>query len=282
MAVLKNKRSPNPLQYEQVFNRLYDTSRERIARIPKRRWKLVAEPLLDCLNPAYIAVMGIAYDPVKGRKDYMDVKYRCNKRAVDLLLAMQKPLYIYWAISDGKSEPLMHKRDDDNRKAWADQVNHTINILMDILRKNPNYSEADDVPPNPIAYYTNKELHSSLLLQATRDLLITTQSEAIRLPLGMRDAQGMILAELMGDAWYHAVEANRRTPRNHEEYDRRREHVSAIISDITESNRAMLAVFTGGTVSEERMAKWANQLKEANDLAYRIQVSDRKRFGNLK
>ena len=281
MAIVKNRRKQSPLEYERQLVKLYRDSQERISHIPRRRWKYVAEPLLECLNTAYIAVMGVACDPVRGREDYMRTKYSRIQEGISALMAMQKPLYVYWAISGDKQEKSMRAKTDEQRRAWADQTNHVINLLADLARANPCYNPDDDVPPNPIRYYTNAELHKSLLLTSMRALLRETQRRIIGLQLAVRDADGLILETLMADAWYHALEVNARIPRNRVEYEKRRAHVSALISDITKANRPLLAVFATGTVSEANMARWATLLSETNDLAYRIQASDRKRFGNL-
>lgn len=281
MAILKNRQSVNPLEYERQLAKLYHESRDRISHIPRRRWKYVAEPLLECLNTAYISIMGITYDPVRGRDDYAQIKYDRIQKGIASLLAMQKPLYVYWAISNDRQETAMRPRTDDQRKAWADQTNHVLNLLAALARSSQCYNPDDDIPPNPIRYYTNAEVRNSLLLRAARSLLLETQRRVISLPLATRDADGMILEQLMADIWYHANEANARIPRTAEEYRRRRDHLSALISDITKANRPMLAVFATGTISEANMAKMATLLSETNDLAYRIMTSDRKRFGSL-
>lgn len=275
MAVLKNKRTPNPLAYETVFQEAYDQSSERISMIPKRRWKYVAEPLLEHLNAAYIAVMGIGYDPVRGKPDYMAIKQDRIRRAISELLAIQGPLYVYWAVSNDKHENLMRPRSEESRRKWVDSLNHVINMLAAMLQ-----DEAEK-PSNPLRWYTNREVRESLLLGSMRSLLLETQRRVIRLPLGARDANGLVLTTLMADAWYHAVEGNR-LPRNKTEALAREKHISALISDISKANRPMFTVFASGTISEEDMAKWANLLKETNDLAYRIQASDKKRFQSLK
>lgn len=279
--VIKNKRTHNPLEYERAFDDLYRTSQARISSIPKRRWKLVAEPLLSELNAAYISVMGIAYDPVRGKTDYMEIKRQRILAGARHLAALQGPLLTYWAVSNDRQENLMREKGNEKRKTWTEEVNRTSNLLVGMLRAYPE-DLPEDIRTNPIVYYTSKEVQGSVFLILARSLLLETQRQVIRLPLGVRDAQGMIMAELMADVWMHAVLSNKSIPRNRKEYEIRKEHVSAVISDITKSNRALFAIFAGGHISDENMAKWADLLGETQEIAYRIQSSDKKRFGALK
>lgn len=281
MAVLKNKRRPSPFQYEETFWKLYSYTRQKMLGIPKRRRDTVAVPILERMNAAYLAVMGIAYDTVKGSREYMQVKRDRTAAAIRHLQDLQMPLMVYWAISGDREEERMKPQDKRKREYWVRSINDEINLLAGLLRSNPCRTPEDEDPPILIIYYTQEEIRKSLFLTMMQQLLRTTHTRRIRMAEGMRDADGDILISLVNDAWYHAVSGNKIIPRNRKEYEMRRGHFSRVISDLTKMNRPMMAVFGTCVLSEEQMSTWAHLLEETAQICYRLQQSDRKRFGGL-
>ena len=280
MAVLKNKRTQSSLEYERAFMELYEHCKQNTMHLPRRRHETLAKPIMEIMNRAYVHVMNIQFLPVRGRS-YMEVKYREISKALEILMEIEKPIMVLWGISGDKEATELKHQKNSSRGYWAELTNRSINLLQALERSNPNHAE-DAAPPNPVVYFTDKEIASSRFLTLTRKILRITHTRYIRLPVEMRDAEMASLLWLANDAFYHAVRGNKFIPRTKREYEKRREHISKCIACLNDMNRVMLGVFASEKLSEKQMAEWAETLADALEISYRVQNSDKKRFEHLE
>lgn len=282
MGILRSQRKLSALQYEESFKRLYADVRDRMARVPKRRRNDVARPLMHTMNLAYADILAITEDPIKGAKDAADVRYRAIIRAQEHILAIQKPLYVYWNICGDPDEKSMKPINDKKRAALAEKFNDVMKLLRGIQLKSTAYKLDEDRGERYVVYCTEKEIQGAQFLTVMRQLHRFTHTKLVRMSAAFRDAEAETLRWLVDDAWYHAIYGNKIIPANKEQYSWRRKHFSIAIADLYKMERPMLAVMSLEAYSNKEMTDWSDLLNETNRLLQAVQRSDKQRFAGLR
>ena len=281
MAIYRSQRTMAKTQYEESFKRLYADVRDRMSRVPKRRQEAVARPLMAILNRAYHEILAINEDPVRGAKNAADVRYRAICRAQDYILALQKPLFVYWAICGDPEEKGMKYISDRKRAYLCDRFNDVLKMLHAMQTSSTRYEPEKDHGVMLLFYYSEKQIEEARFLLVLRKLHRVTHAKITRLDRRFRDAEADEARRLIDDAWFHAVYGNMGVPMNHEQYLWRRKHFSTAISDLYKLERPVLAMLSLGSWSNREMQEWQGLLNDANKLLQAVQRSDRARFGSL-
>ncbi len=282
MAIYRSQRTLSRMQYEETFKRLYNDVRDRMSRVPLRRSRYVALPLMRVMNHAYDCILSIAEDPVKGSKNAALVRYMAICKAQEYLIALQKPLYVYWNICCDPDEKLMKYINEKKRSDLSERINDELKLLHAMQKASKCYKPDEDKGDRYVIYYTEKEIHSAQFLTVMQKLHRFTHGKIIRLNRRFRDAEAEMIRKLIDDAWYHAVYGNKIVPANKEQYDWRRKHFSIAISDLYKIQRPIISVFSLNSYSNQEMTDWSGLLNEALRLMQAVQQSDKERFGSLQ
>lgn len=272
MAVLKNKRSLSKYEYEHTFNAMYEYFRIQLRKIPTRRQEWVSKPITDILRSVHMSIMELntGYVPYKDRAQW---RYNIILSAINSLMALQKPLYCYWDIVDA---------DEKHKKNLCAHVNKEIALLHGMLKTNTFYTENDESRIKHIMYYKNEDINNAKFLSVMRALHRYTHGKAIRAKSEFDAFETRTMIELVDDAWYHCLEANKTIPENKSEYITRKNHISKAISCLHKLNRPLLSLFILMGYSESIMREWSELLTQELALLSALQKSDKKRFGKLE
>lgn len=272
MSVLKNKRSVSKYEYENSFNIMYQYFKIQLSKTPIRRQKWIYPELTEILRDVHMSIMELS----TGYKDYKERdewRYNLIKYSLKRLQDFQNPLCSYWAIM---------KTDEKHRITWCEHINKEIALLKGMLKSNPCYNEGDELGIKLIMYYKNSDVKNAKFLSNMKELLEFSHSKIIHAKKEFDGFESASIIELVGDAWYYCLSANRKIPENAEEYKERKENISNAISCLHKLNRPMLSLFIMVGYSEHVMREWSDLLTKELKLLSSLQKSDKKRFGSLK
>lgn len=273
MAVLKNDRKLSKCEYEYRFKVLYRFAKENLCKIPKRRQNWLAVPIHKLLNSAYVSIMELNTAYIKNKEERDNKFYYSIKHSIDCLIKLQNPLYSYWNIM---CIDLKH------RKSWCDTINHELNLLYGMLKANSFYNEKYDGDFKYIMYYTYEEINNANFLYKMSELHRYTHTKAINAKRIYDAQESALLIELVNDAWYHCIEANKKVPENREEFTIRQNHISDAISCLRKMNRPLISLFNLMQYSERIMREWSDLLNDELALLSGLRKSDNERFKYLK
>ena len=276
MPKYKSIRSPTYLQYEENFKMLYRDIRDRMLRIPKRRRKLVAGPVMHVMNRAYRHMTDIDNLPVPKSKDAPAVRMECIRKTQLTLEQVQGPMYVYWAICSDPEEPELKTRSTKSRRYMCDEINGVIKQLHAMAKANPSYSKETDWGVRYVVWYSESEIRKAKFLTTIRELLRYTQSKLIRTEAGLRNAEGDVVRTLIADAWCNAVHGNKFPTTNEQYMESRRKCFSRAIADFNDVEAPLMSLLSGGGYSNDEMEKWMSLLNESERLLLAVQASDRK------
>lgn len=266
----KSQRRLSATQYETSFLAVYNHMRELMLALPKRRQKSIANPIMEAMNEAYQAIMDIAEKPVRGRKDMAQVRYDAIVRAQQVILKIQKPLYVYWVICD--------KSRTTQRTHLCQQFDYVLSLLHGIQCKSTVYNPETDAGVMRLVYFTNDEINKAEFLSKIRDLLIYTHDKVTRMPKTWRDADGDLLEKFVADAFFHAVFGNKCHPdQDKEQAEIRRKNFSAALTALKAMNRPMISCFAGLGLSERELLEWSDLLVDSIKLLSAVMASDKGR-----
>lgn len=272
MSVLKNKRGISQYEYEHTFNTMYGYFRTQLNKVPVRRRTWISTQITDILRDVHHSIMELStgYAPHTRRAKY---KHDLIINALDGLSSMQKPLYCHWDIM---------KTDLKHRQTWCEHINKEIILLHGMLKANSLYTDEDDLHVKYLMYYKREDIDNAKFLSNMRELHRYTHGKVIHANRQFDGFESATLIELVDDAWYHCIEANKKIPKTKAEYAIRRTHLSKSISCLRKLNRPMLSLFILMGYSERIMREWSGLLVDELKLITALQSSDKKRFGTLK
>ena len=279
ISIHVSDRTLSRMQYEDSFRALRDNIRQRVERIPKRRWKTVAKPVLDAVNDAFEVILCIEEDPVRGTKTAAQKRYDLILRAQSLIKRIEKPLWVMWSICNDEEEPDLKAWEPRKRANLCQEFNKVLKLLHDMQKDSSKYDPGKDVGLTMMRYYTESEIEGALFLRTIRDLHRMTHGKALRLNMIARDAEASLLLRFADTAWYCAVYGNQMLLTDPVQRERRREAFSMAISALNKMQRPLFNLFSIGSYSNREMQEWVHLLNESTRLIVAVQSSDGKRAG---
>lgn len=264
MSVVKALRNQSAYEYDNTFNLLYREIVFRMQRVPKRKQEYVAKPICDVMNKSFDIISKISYGFFRGR---IDEKYDLISAAINTLYELEKPLMTYQIIEQVETKKI---------RRLADMIENEQALLNGLL------PEEKKRPHKPFLVlnwdYINKAEFMSNMVKLHR----YTYSKVIHGSNKLKYTHSTMLLNIMDDALYQLVKANRKIPETYEEYAFRRQCISNAILRLEQANRPMLAYFNVMKYSERIMLEWSEMLVNEIAKLRGLQQSDAKRFKNLK
>ena len=270
-------RTPTCSQYEEDFKGVYRDIRNRMLRVPKRRRRYVADPVMVVMNKAYRHIMDIDERVVGNSEEAQIIKLNAIREAEDSLLQIQKPFYVYWNICGDPEEPAMKPKTMKKQAIMCDEINGILKMLRAMETASPAYLPDSTRKGDYITYYNAKAIRAAKFLAMIQRLHQFTHGKLVRLNEGLKNAEGDIIQWLIDDAWYHALEGNK-YPQNEEEIKERRAHFSSAISDLYEIQRPIFSLISTADFSDKELTEWNDLLNESLKLLHAVQKSDGERF----
>lgn len=266
------------MQYEDSFRTIRNDLRQRMARVPKRRWATIARPVMAAANDAFEMVLCIEEDPVTGTKTAAQVRYNRIIAAQQRILRMEKPLWVFWNICGDVEEPGLKAWKESSRANLCGEINDKVlKQLHDMQVASSKYDRAADRGLTQMKYYTEKEITGAVFLKTMRELHRMTHGKVLRLNMMAKDADGSLLLRFIDTAWYCAVHGNQMRLNVPAEQVLRKEAFSAAISALHKAQRPLFNLFSIGSYSNREMRDWSHLLNDATRLLLAVQNSDSKR-----
>jgi len=264
MSVVKALRNQSSYEYDNTFNLIYKELATRMKRVPKRKQEYIAKPICDVMNKMFDNISQISYGYFKGK---LDEKYDLISSAIDTLSEFEKPLMIYQIIEGVESKKI---------RRIADMIENEEALLNGLLPEDKKHPHKSFLVLN--WDYINRAEFMSNMVKLNR----YTHTKVMHGSNSLKYTSSAMLINLMDDALYQVVKANRKIPETHDEYMRRRKCISTAIQRLEQANRPMLTYFNIMQYSERIMIEWSDMLTKEIKKLRALQQSDAKRFKELK
>lgn len=265
MAVLRSKRKIAQTEFENTFTKLYQFSMRHTTAVPKRRKKWLCRNIDDRMNLIYkdIMAMNDCYNPDATQK----AKYieDLNEACIHRLVELEKPLMVLWNVQSAETKHMA---------AWVELLNREI-FLLNLMRESK-------VSVPEMAILDWRAVNSVKFLKNMSELHRYTHSKVTNANMDYDATQGSLLIELVNDAFYYLILANKKIPTTRKQYENRRDNISRSISCLKALNREMLFYFNLMQYSERVMNEWTSMLTQEIKMLSALQKSDRERFESLK
>ena len=264
MSVVKALRNQSSYEYDNTFHLLYKDIVFRMQRIPKRKQEYVAKPLCDIMNKEFDTISKISYGFFRGRTKE---KYNLVLSAIDILYELEKPLMVYQVIEHIEIKKI---------RRIVDMIESEVRLLNGLLPDELKLSHKSFLVLN-WDYINNAEFMNNMV-----KLHRYTYSKVMHGNNALKYTASPMLLNIMDDALYQLVKANRKIPETYDEYVERRQCISNAILRLEQANRPMLSYFNVMKYSERIMMEWSEMLVTEIAKLRALQQSDAKRFKNLK
>lgn len=235
------------------------------ADIPKRKKKWLCSKIDFRMNQIYTDIMEINecyFQDDNEREQYVEhIVSRCIKR----LLCLEMPLLSLWNVQRYEMKTMVE---------WYSRIDNEISLLNSM-------SNGEDVT-NTMSVLDWRKINETRFLKNMSELHRYTHGKVINAKSAYDDTQGNLLIDLVNEAFYHLILANRKIPVTKAEYIKRKEHISHSISTLRKMNRSLLFYFNLMQYSERVMNEWSAMLVQELKMLSGLQKSDKARFGNLE
>lgn len=266
MSVLARNRRLSTTEFEMNCARLVQLTAQRADHIPARYKKFVRPRLMELTTSAYhAAIMANEADSrtETGRAD----RRKLFERSIRCLVALQKPLVVYWSLFDSKEGGI---------REWADLVNKELALL----RGAAHFEDDREVPM--IKTFDLKYSEDRMFLNKMRELHKYTYSKICTVPLEYKDHLSDQILQFVDDALYCTLQGNDNFPTTRKQYEARDKYLKRAIDNLNGLQRPLYALWNVMCYSENTMDEWAGRINECIKLLSGLRSSDKKRFGKLK
>lgn len=247
------------------FTKLYAFTNERLSHMAKRKWRWLAQPIIDEMNGIMDDILSI-HNPFLNRATHTDDTSERIQSTIKRLTDLQKPLVALWNVEHYSMKRMAR---------WANMINEEIyylGLIGDLgLEEGERYMFILDY----------EAIDKMDCLRTLCEFHRFIYSKTISLPTQIRDSRGSMLMDLVDAALYHAAEANRSIPATKQQYMDRAAHIAIAIDSLHHMQTPMVAVFNVMGYSEAVMLQWCDYLVREIDMLVGLQKSDKKRFEKL-
>lgn len=266
MSVLASKRTLSRHEYVRTFMELYNYTVQKLSKVPKRKYKFICKPISDAMNGIYNSIMEANNDYFHYGIKLLDKNER-TKQIINQIIGLQKQLLVLWNIEKYETKTMVR---------WIDLIDEEIYYIAKLGGLNP-------VKGKQYMYIIDyNSVHKAEFLSTMRDLHRFAYTKIIPTNSIFRDTRGILILELVDEAWYRVTHANRYPVKTAKQYAGRKEDIEIAMNCLKELEQPMLALFNYMGYSETKMQQWANLITKEQKLLKGLQISDKKRFENLK
>lgn len=264
MSVLRSKRKVAKSEYEHSFAELYQFSMKQTSRVPKRRGKWLCDAIDIAMNDIYLRIMHIG-DSYFSSKDERK-KYVSNEVVdiISLLNALEKPLMILWNIQRYEVRAMAQ---------WVTKIKLEVSLLNQ-MHDSCNIGCA-------VSILDWQAINNAKFLKNMSELHRYTHGKVTNAPAMYDGTYGSLLIQIVDNAFYELILANKSIPKTKVDYEQRKRHISSAITYLNEMNRPLLFYFNLMQYSERVMVEWAEMLTNEIKMLSSLQRSDRARFKHL-
>ena len=262
MSVIASKRNVAKTQYIFTFFDLSKYTEERIKKVPKRKYRWLAQDIIATMHLIESYLMQIENDYYKYGIKLKD-KAGQAQTVIETFESLQKPLLALWNIE---------KYPEDMMIKWSEQINDEIRQLCRMSGIEP-YE-----PMFILDYGAVKRVEFMAKICELHRLIY---SKTISLPYVFRETKGSQLMKLADEALFRISRANVKAPTTKELYEKRKEDLSVAVQCLKDMQLPAFSLFALMYYSEENMTKIAELLTDEIKLVNGLMKSDEKRFGSL-
>lgn len=264
MSVLRSKRKIAKSEYEYSFAELYQFSLKQTSRIPQRRKKWLCTPIDTAMNKIYRGLMQISDSYFINGVERTKYAAQAALKNINRLNALEKPLMILWNVQSCETKTMAQ---------WVTRIRWEVSLL--------NQMHDEENLDCTVSILDWQAINSAKFLQNMSELHRYVHGKVVNATNAYDSTEGSLLVDLVNDAFYEVIAANKKIPKTRAEYEQRRQHISNAIAHLKEMNRPMLFYFNLMQYSERVMKEWADMLSSEIKMLTALQKSDRKRFKNL-
>ena len=267
MSVLARKRQQASTEFEMNCARLVRLTVQRCDSIPKRYQKLVRPKLMQPTMAAYHAVI-MANEGDARTEEGREYRRMLFDRVTRFLIALQKPMAVYWSLFDTK---------EGGRREWIDLVCKELALIDGAARYGDGEREVPMIRTFELEYSDDR-----IFVNKMRDLHKYTYSKICAVPLEYKDHLSDQILQFVDDALFCVLRGNDGIPSTRKQYEARDKYFKRAIDNLNGLQRPLYALWNVMLYSENTMDEWAGQINECIKLIQGVRNSDKKRFGRLK
>ena len=198
MSVVKALRNQSSYEYDNTFNSIYKDIVSRMQKVPKRKQEYVAKPLCDVLNASFDNISKISYGYFRGK---INEKYDLISHSMKTLFEMEKPLMVYQVIENIETKKI---------RRIADMIENEEALLNGLLPEDKKHPHKSFLVLN--WDYINRAEFMSNMVKLNR----YTHTKVMHGSNSLKYTSSAMLINLMDDALYQVVKANRKIPETHD------------------------------------------------------------------
>lgn len=265
MSVLKNKRGIARTEFENTFTKLYQYSAIQTKKVSKRRRKWLSYPIDTIMNRVYRNLMNINDGYFRSSSEKENFTSETAIQAISDLNSLDKPLVVLWNVEKYETRKMNY---------WTSLIAPEVELLNQMHK-------SEDILCNVMVLDWDT-IKNVKFLDNMSKLHRYTHGKVVNAKGGYDDTEGSLLIELVDDAFYEVLLANRKIPATKHEYELRRKHISKAITCLNEMNRPLLFFYNLMQYSERIQVEWAEMLTSELKMLSALQKSDKKRFQDLE
>lgn len=266
ISVLRSKRRISPKEYERSFSVLYEYTTQRTAKLPLRQKKWIGESIDSVINGAFEDILSISNVYVKNEQRPESVRFFAG-RAITKLVSLRKPLLVMWNVQKFETRRMVH---------WVKLISNEIDLLRGLPETQEEALDEIDLPIIDWDYVNGAEFVKNLC-----ELHRILHGKVIHVPNAYDSSVSRLIIDLIDDALFSVVMANRRIPKTRQEAEERRKYLSKAVSDLTNLNIPLTSLFNIMHYSEAVQKDIADRLYTEILLLKGLLKSDHGRFKDL-
>lgn len=266
MSVLVSRRKLAASEYAMNFTKLQQKTRQQLEKIPKRKYRWLADPINNLMNKIFDLIMSSVNDYY-----HYGIKLKNN---IDIAKAICRELY-----SLGSHLIALWNIEDYTEKAmttWANAIDNEIKLVLQMggisFKKDQKY----------MIIIEKKSVASAKYVGVMCQLHKLIYSKVISSPRYSREGAGRLLITLADRALFSVIDANSKIPTTKKMYEHRKQCIEDAINCINEMEIPTLGFFEVMGYTEYTMQQWADLLAEEKKLLTGIQKSDKEKYSNLE
>lgn len=265
MSVLKNKRSESKVEFKDKFNDFYIYSVRKLEGINKRYQKDTTDQIIRLLNDAKENVaflyLGILHQKItdKEKRKYANKIIKNILETRPIILACFN-LFCY----EYKKQCI-----------WANYLDIAIEYIFKVGGFDMRYKKYE-MPV--IDYEQSKKV---VYIQKMRAFQKNLYSQIVSSPKYFHDSNGAIILNCINNAVFYAMKANKKIPKNRDEYILRTKMLNEVLMYLEAMNAPLVALFSLRDYSGRNINNISKAHSEVIRLIQGVINSDKTRFASL-
>lgn len=225
------------------------------------------QPLIYSVNKSYESVMRVNQYLFTKQRYHYDDRENIILSAINDILKIQKPLFIYWNI-----EHIPFKK----QVRWCEMLNREVRLLRGLLKVEE--SKNIDMKFIAIDWEKAKQLE---FINNMMELHKYTHSKCIRANNTLNDFDTPILIDLINSALYEVIMLNQIYPVTYEEYMEREYKIDTALQCLDNMAVPITSLSHIMKYSLNTINKWIELIEDEIKLLKGLKKSDKGHFSNL-